>query len=122
MYVDIGTTSTGHKLGFDPQTGRFEIDRIPVTAVEGVESVVAGTHISVNNSDPQNPVISTTGLAPLASPVFTTGIGANGNAAVTPSITGALSTVTDTAAQAVLTSIIAALDASGIGLVTDATT
>jgi hypothetical protein len=50
------------------------------------------------------------------------GVGFNNTAPITPSITGALSTVADAPAKAVLTSIIAALAASGVGLVTDGTT
>lgn len=53
--------------------------------------------------------------------VSNTGIGFNGTAPVAkPSITGSLSTVTDAAAKAVLTSIIAAI--TGPGLATNATT
>lgn len=52
------------------------------------------------------------------------GVGFNGQTPALPNITGALSTVTDAAAKAVLTSIIAALKnaAGGTGLVTDGTT
>lgn len=53
-----------------------------------------------------------------------TGVGFNGTAPAKPNITGALSSVTDPAAKAVLTAIVAALKnaSGGVGLVTDGTT
>ena len=35
-----------------------EWDMLPMPATDGVETVIAGNNITVNNSDPQNPVIS----------------------------------------------------------------
>jgi hypothetical protein len=47
-YVDIGATSTGHRLGFNPQTGAFAIDNIPVVGDVGVFLPLAGGTMSGN--------------------------------------------------------------------------
>jgi len=45
-YVDIGATSTGHRLGFNPQPGAFAIDNIPVVGEANTFLPLAGGTMS----------------------------------------------------------------------------
>jgi hypothetical protein len=44
----------------DPETGKIRAELVPVEAT-GIISVVAGTNVTVDNTDPANPIVSATG-------------------------------------------------------------
>lgn len=58
--------SDGDALLFNPVTDEYEPGPV---LVSGVESVVGGTNVDVDNTDPAHPIISTVPLVPLTTSI-----------------------------------------------------
>lgn len=70
-YCGIDGTGTGYVTSVNGQTGDVTLDAADVGAVA---SITAGSNISVDNTDPQHPVVSSTYIAPVTSVNGETGV------------------------------------------------
>jgi len=62
--IDINVAQTVEEVTINVVDNVIQVNINQVNGGGGIESVVAGANISVNNTDPNNPIVSATGLVP----------------------------------------------------------